>query len=66
MPDDDGTDFSDTIWPWRPDKYRGKRLGDIPSGFIKWIAENSRDDSIAEDASDEYSFRSKWNNHFWD
>ena len=59
-------DFSDVIWPYGPDNHKGKRLGDIPSGFVKWISENSFDDELAEAASDEWFFRDKFNNHFWE
>lgn len=62
----DDVDFSDTIWPHGPAQYKGKRLGSIPSNFIKWIAENAYDDSIATDADAEWKFRDKFNNHFWD
>ena len=59
-------DFSDVIWPHGPDNFKGKRLGAIPSGFVKWISENAYDDSIAEAASQEWFFRDKFNEHFWD
>ena len=60
------TDFSDVIWPYGPDKYKGRRMSEIPSGFLKWIAENSFKDDLAEAASDEWHFRDRFNDHFWE
>ena len=45
-------------------KHQGKMLCDIPSGYLKWLAENCDFEDICEAADVEHSFRSKFNNHF--
>lgn len=62
----DNVNAGETIWPHGPDEYRGKQLCDIPSGFLKWIADSAYNDSIAKDAGDEWHWRDKNCEHFWE
>ena len=32
-------------------KHKGKKLGDIPTGYVRWLAENARDEWLKEAAS---------------
>jgi len=52
------------IMPWG--KYKGKDLEEVPSGYLKWLAENCEDDSIATEADQEYKWRTDHNKHFED
>lgn len=47
-------------------KYKNEYLQDIPSGYIRWLAENCDDDHIATMADEEYSRRTDEGEHFWD
>lgn len=47
-------------------KFKGKLIEEIPSGYLKWIAENWDDDEIATIADEEYRWRSDNNEHFYD
>lgn len=78
MPTDDGMipdedermgevgDYSDVRWPHKPEKFKGERMGDLPSNFLKWIAENATDDSLAEAADKEYDYREMTDSHEWE
>lgn len=55
--------FSDVIWPFNPPEYKGKRIGDLPSGFVRWIAENAKNDRLATAADKEYQFRERHDTH---
>lgn len=57
-------DLGMTIVPFG--KYKGKIISDIPSGYLKWLAENAYIDEIAEAADAEYDFRDANNEHFWE
>lgn len=59
-------DFSDVTWPYGPEKHKGKRFGELPSNFIKWIAENSFREDLAEAASNEWHFRDRYGDHVWE
>ena len=50
--------------PWG--KHRGKDIEDIDSGYLKWLAENCKDEEICQAADEEYQFREKWNTHKWE
>jgi len=50
--------------PWG--KYKGKDLEEIPSGYLKWLAENCEDYEIAQAADEEFRWRTDWNKHFWE
>ena len=45
-------------------KFKGKPMHKIPSGYLKWIAENFDDEKICKEADDEYQWRTKFNEHF--
>jgi len=47
-------------------KYKGKDLEDIPSSYLKWLAENCENDDIATKADEEYRWRSDHRKHFED
>lgn len=47
-------------------KYRGRRIEDIPSGYLKWLAENARDEVVARNADEEWRWREDHNAHFED
>lgn len=50
-------------------KYKGKSIKDLPSSYLKWIAENWKEDTknnkkICMTADKEWHFRQKYNQHF--
>ena len=47
-------------------KFKGKAMHEIPSGYIRWLAENFNDDKIASAADREWQFREKHNTHWED
>lgn len=51
------------LWPFGPEKYKNKRIDSLPSRFLRWVAENSFNDSLATAASEEWEFREKHNQH---
>ena len=55
-------DFGKVVYPGKA--HRGKLITDIPSNYLKWVAENYSDDSIAEAADKEWHFREKFNSHW--
>jgi hypothetical protein len=57
-------DFSEVIVYFG--KHKGKAIGEIPSGYLKWLANNADDDEIAEAADQEYDWRTTHNQHQWD
>jgi hypothetical protein len=50
--------------PWG--KFKGKYLEDIPSGYLRWLAENCENDEIATEADEEYRWRTDNNAHKWE
>ena len=55
-------DSLDVIMPHG--KHKGKRLGDIPSGYLYWVAENWDDDVIATAADTVWKDREELGGHF--
>lgn len=47
-------------------KFRGKDMSEIPSPYLRWVAENWKEDEIAEAADKEYAYREIWGKHFSD
>ena len=47
-------------------KFKGKQMHEIPSGYLKWMAENIDDETICEAADWEYQHRESYNVHWWD
>lgn len=45
-------------------KYIGQDLEDIPSSYLRWLAENCDDDEICEAADEEYQWREANRKHF--
>jgi len=54
------------IWTYGPDKFRNQRIGELPSSFLKWAAENCRNDKLATAADQEWQHREKYNCHFYE
>lgn len=52
------------IMPWG--KFKGWDMEDIPSGYLKWLAENCEDEAVCVAADEEYAWRTDWDKHFWD
>jgi hypothetical protein len=50
--------------PWG--KFKGEDIGDIPSDYLKWLAENCEQDHIATKADEEYQWREDNNSHKWE
>jgi len=46
--------------------FKHYEIEDIPSGYLRWLAENCDDDVIASAADEEFRFRSDNSEHFWD
>jgi hypothetical protein len=59
-------DHGIVIWPYKPIKFKGKMLGELPSSFVKWVAENCREKFLCESADKEWQHREKYNCHFED
>jgi len=49
------------IMPWG--KHKGKTMEDIPSSYLKWLAENCDHAEVCEAADEEYTWRSDHNAH---
>ena len=47
-------------------KYKGEDIEDIPSDYLKWLAENCEQDNIATAADEEYQWREDNNAHKWE
>ncbi len=45
-------------------KYTGLEIEEIPSSYLKWLAENCDDDEIVEEAETEYEWRERFRSHF--
>ena len=52
------------IMPWG--KHKGKPIDELPSSYLKWLAEECDDDDICEAADEEYCWRSDHKAHFED
>jgi len=50
--------------PWG--KFKGKEIEDIPSGYLKWLAENCEDETVCCAADEEYRWRTDRDEHFWE
>lgn len=47
-------------------KFKGKEINEIPSDYLKWLAENCENEDICEAADEEYRWRTDNNAHFED
>ena len=45
-------------------KFKGKEIDTLPSWYLKWLAENSKDDAIATEADEEWRFREQFDTHW--
>ncbi len=50
--------------PWG--KFKNEDIDGIPSGYLKWLAENCEDELICCAADEEFRWRTDNNEHFWD
>ncbi len=55
---------SELLMPWG--KFKGQEMAEIPSGYLKWLAENCEDETICCAADEEFSERTDTHSHFWD
>jgi hypothetical protein len=46
---------SELVMPWGA--FKGKTIEELPSSYLKWLAENSHDEEIAQAANEEYMWR---------
>ncbi len=47
-------------------KHKGEKIEDIPSSYLKWVAENFDDDIIATAADGEYRARTDFDEHWYE
>ena len=45
-------------------KFKGIELWRIPSGYLKWVAENFDNDIICKAADEEWQYREHYKEHF--
>jgi len=55
---------SELVMPWGA--FKGQEIQQIPSGYLKWLAENCEDETICCAADEEYNWRTDMNEHFWE
>jgi len=48
--------------PWGA--FKGKELEEVPSGYLRWLAENCKDEKICAAADTEWQWRNKFDLHF--
>ncbi len=44
--------------------YKDRTIGDIPSRYLKWLAENAYDNKTRQAAEDEFNWRTDHGGHF--
>jgi hypothetical protein len=49
------------VMPWG--KHKGTPIGNLPSSYLKWLAENCENEQICEAADEEYRWRTDNNCH---
>ena len=47
-------------------KHRGEEVEDVPSNYLKWLQDNSDDEKIVDEATEEYQRREENYEHFWE
>ncbi len=57
-------DFSTFKMPWG--EFQDFEIEDIPSRYLYWLAENSKDDYIATLADKEWAYRELHDKHFYE
>ena len=55
---------SELVMPWGA--FKGRKIESIPSGYLRWLAENCEDETVCCAADEEYRWRVDNNEHFWD
>jgi len=55
---------NDIIMPYGA--FKGRMMHEIPSGYLKWIAENIDDEAICCAADDEFQHRDHYGTHWWE
>jgi len=46
-------------------KYKGKKISELPSNYLLWMAENMADGELCYAADKEYQERTKLNEHWY-
>lgn len=54
--------MSDLQMPWG--KHKGKFIEELPSGYLRWLAENCEQEDICEAADKEYNWRGDHDGHW--
>ncbi len=54
--------MSETKMPYG--KFKGKPMHKIPSGYLRWVAENFDNETVCTAADQEYQWREKYNEHW--
>lgn len=52
---------SSTVMPWG--KHKGQLIVELPSSYLRWLAENCNDETICQAADEEYRYRDDHNDH---
>ena len=47
-------------------KFKGREMEDVPSSYLKWLAESCEDELICCAADEEYRFRTDNNEHWYE
>lgn len=47
-------------------RFMGELIEDLPSDYLKWVAENWEDDEIATAADEEWRWRDDMDEHFYE
>lgn len=47
-------------------KHKGRLISELPSGYLRWLAENCNNEDICAAADEEYKWRSDHGGHFED
>lgn len=47
-------------------KFKGTKIRNLPSDYLKWVAENVENEDVCCAADEEYRWRTNNNEHFYD
>ena len=47
-------------------KYKGRKVEDLPSNYLKWMIENIADEELQQAAYMEYRVRTHYTKHFYE
>jgi len=45
-------------------KFKGRMIEEIPSSYLRWLAENAHEEDVAQEADAEYVYRTDHHGHF--